>query len=180
MTTWAVRLSIMGILAVSFGIGFEMGVPRTHSQGVTVSAPFLPVYDGSAAILELQRHMAGAEGSITQDGANIAALTTQAGTFNQRIAALEAKTGTTPPVVTPPVVTPPAGTFAPGAKIKVTAAGQINVRDAAGGTTKGQQSTGALGTILAGGTVVNGTTWWNVTFATGTSGWVGQDQLALQ
>jgi hypothetical protein len=54
-----------------------------------------------------------------------------------------------------------------------------NVRAAADGTLLGRQPKGAIGTILAGPMAVSGNavTWYQVTFFTAPSGWVGADML---
>ncbi|HUR89689.1 MAG TPA: hypothetical protein VMZ74_11430, partial [Ramlibacter sp.] len=59
---------------------------------------------------------------------------------------------------------------------RVQANGTINVRNAAAGTSVGQQTFGSLGTITGGpqGASLSGTfyTWWNVNFDSGVDGWV--------
>jgi beta-glucanase (GH16 family) len=85
--------------------------------------------------------------------------------------------GTTTP---PPTTPPPASTkFSINDRVQVTNA-TLNVRatpDTAG-TLLGQQTTGALGTVVGGPTAQGGYSWWNINYDTGVDGWSVEDYLA--
>jgi hypothetical protein len=92
--------------------------------------------------------------------------------------------GTTPPPPPPPAVTPPpppvSTMFIIGQQVTPTAT--VNVRATAAGTLLGTQAAGAVATVIGGpvSAALNGTTftWWNLNFASGVDGWVGEDSLA--
>jgi hypothetical protein len=87
-----------------------------------------------------------------------------------------AQSGTTLTITDKGVVPPPVEI---GIGSRVAAVGQVNVRSTAGGTLAGTQPNGALGTVAAGPQTANSFPWWEVTFDTGVSGWVGADGLEL-
>lgn len=75
-------------------------------------------------------------------------------------------------------VTVPSSTrFAVGQRVQASA--NINVRSVASATglLLGTQSTGALGTIVSGGTSVDGFYWWNVNYDSGVDGYSVEDYL---
>ncbi len=55
----------------------------------------------------------------------------------------------------------------------------INIRQTPGGTLVGTQPAGVQGAVMAGPQLTNGFNWWQVTFKTGPSGWVGEDALKV-
>jgi hypothetical protein len=92
---------------------------------------------------------------------------------------------TTPTPSPSPTAAPspsPSSKFAIGSTVSVTAAG-VNVRSTPAGALTGTQASGATGTVNGGPTAAqfNGVNvnWWNIAFANGTSGWSGEDNLAL-
>src|SRR5271154_63908 len=87
-----------------------------------------------------------------------------------------AQSGTTLTITDKGVVPPP---IEIGIGSRVQAVGAVNVRSAAGGTLVGTQPNGATGTVIAGPTTANSFPWWQVTFDSAPSGWVGADSLEL-
>ncbi len=75
------------------------------------------------------------------------------------------------------VVIPPSTAFVVGDRIQTTAT--VNVRASGGtsGTLLGTQTTGSLGTIVGGGTSVDGFYWWNVNFDNGVDGYTAETYL---
>jgi polyhydroxybutyrate depolymerase len=66
--------------------------------------------------------------------------------------------------------------FTSGTRAQVSS-GPINVRSTVNGTIVGKQETGALGTVLSGGTWSGGFYWWNINFDSGLDGWVVENYL---
>lgn len=59
----------------------------------------------------------------------------------------------------------------------------VNTRSTPSGTIVGTHAAKDIGTVIAGPTVkalgAENVTWWNITFTTGVSGWVGGDNLSV-
>jgi hypothetical protein len=70
-------------------------------------------------------------------------------------------------------ITSPVAVFKIGDRVKVKVDGNLNVRTSAGVTSKslGGQPNGALGTIMAGPTILDGQSWWKVDYAYAQDGW---------
>lgn len=74
----------------------------------------------------------------------------------------------------------PSDKFAGGDRVRVNTGdgSNLNVRDSAGGAVLGQQSDGALGTVIGGPEFVDGVWWWQVDFDDGVDGWVAEAFLS--
>jgi hypothetical protein len=84
------------------------------------------------------------------------------------------------PVTTPPNPTPAPLTFAVGVRVATTAKANVwssVTTDNGVSGLAGTQPGAAAGTISSGPITSSGTIFWSVNFATGVSGWVGQDKL---
>lgn len=75
------------------------------------------------------------------------------------------------------ITQPTANKFVVGDRVQTNA--NLNVRATASptGTLLGTQTSGALGTVIAGPTVNGGFTWWNINYDTGVDGWSAEDFL---